>query len=72
MLDFHGRPAPVVIVRPSLISALAGKPYPGYVGNLAGVWERGMPSTAQYSSWSGEWGPQPTHTSNPSAVRVAS
>ncbi|EFJ52016.1 hypothetical protein VOLCADRAFT_87122 [Volvox carteri f. nagariensis] len=26
----------VAIVRPSLVSALAGPPYPGYVGNLAG------------------------------------
>ncbi|KAF6261123.1 male sterility protein-domain-containing protein [Scenedesmus sp. NREL 46B-D3] len=27
---------PVAIVRPSLVSAIAGEPYPGYVGNWAG------------------------------------
>lgn len=27
---------PVAIVRPSLTSAIAGEPYPGYVGNWAG------------------------------------
>ncbi len=26
----------VAIVRPTLVSAVAGQPYPGYVGNLAG------------------------------------
>jgi hypothetical protein len=30
----HG--LPVAIVRPSLVSAIAGEPYPGYVGNWAG------------------------------------
>ncbi|CAD7696873.1 unnamed protein product [Ostreobium quekettii] len=34
--DYHRKPFPVCIVRPSLISSLAGDPYPGYVGNLAG------------------------------------
>lgn len=37
--DFHkeGR-LPVVIVRPTLVCGLSGAPYPGYCGNLAGVW----------------------------------
>lgn len=33
---FHHRPFPVVIVRPTFVGALAGAPYPGYVGNYAG------------------------------------
>ncbi len=28
---------PIAIVRPSLVTSLAGRPYPGYVGNLAGA-----------------------------------
>lgn len=27
---------PITIVRPSLVTGLAGLPYPGYCGNLAG------------------------------------
>lgn len=27
---------PICIVRPSLVGSVAGKPYPGYIGNLAG------------------------------------
>ncbi|KAF5839738.1 hypothetical protein DUNSADRAFT_18740 [Dunaliella salina] len=34
--DAHCKPAPVSIVRPTLVSALAGPPYPGFTGNLAG------------------------------------
>ena len=34
--ESHGAPFPCAIVRPSLISAIAGAPYPGYVGNLSG------------------------------------
>ena len=34
--SYHGVRFPVAIVRPSLVLAVAGKPYPGYVGNLAG------------------------------------
>ena len=34
--SYHGRHFPVAIVRPSLVSGVAGKPYPGYVGNMAG------------------------------------
>lgn len=33
---YHLKPFPVCIVRPSLVTGLAGDPYPGYVGNLAG------------------------------------
>ena len=35
--SYHGVRFPVAIVRPSLVLAVAGKPYPGYVGNLAGA-----------------------------------
>jgi fatty acyl-CoA reductase len=35
--DYHHHPAPVCIVRPTLVSALAGPPYPGFTGNLAGA-----------------------------------
>lgn len=28
---------PVAVVRPSLVSAIAGEPYPGYIGNYAGL-----------------------------------
>ncbi len=31
---------PVAIVRPSFVSGVAGDPYPGYVGNLAGPFTR--------------------------------
>ena len=34
--SYHGRHFPVAIVRPSLVSAVAGQPYPGYAGNMAG------------------------------------
>ena len=36
VLEAHMRPAPVAIVRPSLVTSLAGWPYPGFCGNLAG------------------------------------
>jgi hypothetical protein len=28
---------PIAVVRPSLVSAIAGEPYPGYIGNYAGL-----------------------------------
>lgn len=34
--DYHNKQFPVCIVRPSLVSAVARKPYPGYTGNFAG------------------------------------
>lgn len=34
--DFHKQCLPVAIVRPTLVCGLAGAPYPGYCGNLAG------------------------------------
>ncbi|CAD7701405.1 unnamed protein product [Ostreobium quekettii] len=34
--SYHRKPFPVCIVRPSMIIGLAGAPYPGYLGNLAG------------------------------------
>jgi fatty acyl-CoA reductase len=36
--EFHKTqlPAAVAIVRPTLVCGLAGAPYPGYCGNLAG------------------------------------
>jgi hypothetical protein len=36
VFDAHCPALPVTIVRPSLVGALAGRPYPGFVGNLAG------------------------------------
>lgn len=36
MDDWHGKRFPACIVRPSLVGSVAGKPYPGYIGNLAG------------------------------------
>lgn len=35
--SWHRAGLPVCVVRPSLVSALAGQPWPGYVGNLAGA-----------------------------------
>lgn len=35
--DYHKECLPVAIVRPTLVCGLAGKPYPGYCGNLAGM-----------------------------------
>ncbi len=29
-------PCPIAVVRPSLVGAVAGTPYPGFIGNLAG------------------------------------
>lgn len=34
--EFHRNGLPVAIVRPTLVCGLAGDPYPGYCGNLAG------------------------------------
>jgi hypothetical protein len=34
--DFHRQSLPVAIVRPTLVCGLAGAPYPGFCGNLAG------------------------------------
>jgi hypothetical protein len=34
--DFHRQTLPVAIVRPTLVCGLAGAPYPGFCGNLAG------------------------------------
>lgn len=34
--SYHRQGMPVAIVRPSLVCGLAGDPYPGYCGNLAG------------------------------------
>lgn len=34
--SYHRKPFPVCIIRPSMISAISGDPYPGYTGNLAG------------------------------------
>ncbi|CAD7696872.1 unnamed protein product [Ostreobium quekettii] len=36
VVSYHRKPFPVCIVRPSMITGLAGSPYPGYLGNLAG------------------------------------
>lgn len=40
--EYHEDGLPVVILRPSLVGNVAGKPYPGYCGNLAGVWPVSM------------------------------
>ena len=36
VMSYHERCFPVCIVRPSLVGCVAGKPFPGYIGNTSG------------------------------------
>lgn len=45
--SYHRNGMPTAIVRPSLVCGLAGDPYPGYCGNLAG----GDDSTTADNMW---------------------
>eukprot|EP00210_Caulerpa_lentillifera_P002675 g2555.t1 len=50
------RRLPVCIVRPSLVGSVAGKPYPGYIGNLAGGGGFAISfAIGFFEKWGGAW-----------------